>query len=182
MYGLLREKTEEEPISLRDFYESYGDFLYGVAYKMLHSKEAAEDAVQTLFLRLLSKKETPTDTSHFISLAVVILKNCCIDKLRKSRRKLFSLDDDYTRDLPALDQPIDIQAEQKNVYALMKEAVRALPEEARQVFTMKYVLSMSYDEIAEQCHLSNSKISGILRRARSKIKKTMERDLEGEIL
>jgi RNA polymerase sigma-70 factor (ECF subfamily) len=182
MYGLLRENLAEDPLSLRDFYEKNGDFFYGVAYKMLRSKEAAEDAVQTLFLKLLADKEIPYDEAHFISRAVVILKNCCIDKMRKGRKNLFSLDEDYTRDLPALDQPIDVLAEQKNIYALMNEAIKALPEETRTVFEMKYILDMSYDEIAQKRHLSNSKINGILRRARSKIKKTMERDLEGEVL
>jgi RNA polymerase sigma factor (sigma-70 family) len=58
----------------------------------------------------------------------------------------------------------------------MKEAVAKLPERYRLVFEMKYVLEMSYDDIARKLQISNAKIGGMLRRSRAKIRESMEKD------
>jgi RNA polymerase sigma-70 factor (ECF subfamily) len=176
MYASL-EVPAEEPFTLKGFYEKYSDFFYSLAKKKLGSKEAAEDAVQTLFLKLISEKEklSELDESRSVSYAAVILKNHCVDKLRR-RRFFLSLDDENTQDLASDELPIEFVAERGNTYALMKEAVSELPERFRLVFEMKYILEMSYDDIARKLNISNAKIGGILRRSRAKIRESMEKD------
>jgi RNA polymerase sigma-70 factor (ECF subfamily) len=180
MYASLKAE-EEEALTLRSVYEQNSGMLYGFAFRILHSKEAAEDAVETLFLRLLSERDYlfSLDEGQRTARLIVSVKNIAFDILRKNKHNAFSLDDEYLRDLPSGDLPIEFVAERQNTYALMKKAIAELPEAYRTIFEMKYVLGMSYAEIGEKMHISRFKISGILRRSRARIKKSME---EGENL
>ncbi|MDR0992004.1 MAG: sigma-70 family RNA polymerase sigma factor [Ruminococcus sp.] len=179
MYASLK-REEEETLTLRAVYEQNAGLLYNFAFRILHSKEAAEDAVETLFLRLLSERDSlfAFDEPQRTARLVVSVKNIAFDILRKNKHNAFSLDDEYLKKLPSGDLPIDFVAERQNTYALMKKAVSELPESYRTVFEMKYVLGMSYAEIGERLHISRGKINGILRRSRARIKKSME---EGEV-
>jgi RNA polymerase sigma-70 factor (ECF subfamily) len=180
MYALKEAEEATNALndrSLRSVYEKHAGLLYGFAFGILHSREAAEDAVETLFLRLLTERQLLSFSEpHLTARLVVSIKNIAYDILRKNKHNAFSLDDEYSPDLPSGDEPIEFVSERQNTYELMKKAVAELPDTYRMVFEMKYVSEMSYAEIGERLHLSRGKINGILRRSRARIRKSMRED------
>ena len=57
-------QTDEQRNTLSDFYQTYKNRFYAIAYSKLHDRNLAEDAVQEAFSRIASKPETFFSLSH----------------------------------------------------------------------------------------------------------------------
>ena len=64
---------------------SIGRKLYGYAYRILREKEGSEDAVQEVFVRLWKMNAKLDEYDSVEALAVTMVKNYCIDQLRKQK-------------------------------------------------------------------------------------------------
>jgi len=57
--------------------------LYSLAYRMLHSREEAEDAVQEVYLKLWKMRDQLSEYKHVEGLAFRMTSNHCLDVLRR---------------------------------------------------------------------------------------------------
>ncbi len=64
---------------------SSGRKLYGHAYRILGDKEGSEDAVQEVFVRMWKMKMKLDEYESVEALAVTMVRNYCIDQVRKRR-------------------------------------------------------------------------------------------------
>ena len=68
-----------------EFKEKYlplGEPLYRVAFYMLESGADAEDAVQDLFVRLWSSRDSLDSVRNPKAYCITMLRNICIDRMR----------------------------------------------------------------------------------------------------
>ena len=77
-------QTDEQRNTLSDFYQTYKNRFYAIAYSKLHDRNLAEDAVQEAFSRIASKPETFFSLSHnkMIAYTDVIIRNVSVDMFR----------------------------------------------------------------------------------------------------
>ena len=78
-------ETEQERHKLAELYEANKAVLLRYALTVTNSREMAEDAVHNAFLSVIKHKETLLALSNedFRIRAIVIVKNKCVDLLRK---------------------------------------------------------------------------------------------------
>lgn len=94
LIDLLREDRRQ---AIKPILDKYGDALYGVVLRIVHSREIAEDVMQDTFVKVW-KNAASYDRSkgRLFTWLVNIARNTAIDKIRtvkfKENRKTVSLD------------------------------------------------------------------------------------------
>ena len=155
---------------------SHQNALYSLALRMLGSREAAEDATQEAFIRAYRRLETFRG-GNFRSWLFSIVANVSRDELRRrTRRPQLSLD--YARDDPdradldpADSDPLpEARAEQADLRRVLEAALRALPDEWRELVVLVDVGGLAYDEAARATGLPVGTVKSRLSRARGRLR------------
>lgn len=140
------------------------DKLHHIALKYLGSDEDAKDALQDTWLKLRSKGEVET-TNEARNKLVTVLRNVCIDHLRKAR------------EIP-IDVTVDIQAYRMdeedigNLEQLLQEGLTPLQKE---IFNLVTHEGFDYNEIAKQLSMSVEAVRMNMSRTRKKIRENYKR-------
>lgn len=152
-----------------DIYLPLTDGFYRVAYYILESEQDARDAVQDLFIKLWNSRDTLDSVHNPMGYGIRLLKNLCIDRIRKESRLARA---DLSEDVPADDTADGPQAAKEQAERLMR-AVRKLPERQRAVLEMKLLRGMSNEQISKETGMSNLAVRVMISRARTKIKEAL---------
>ena len=151
------------------FHKDYlplAETLYRIAYYMLESEAEAQDAVQEVYLKLWESRAELSEVRMPKAYCIRMLKNICMDRIRRAR--LLS----YPSQLPEIESvaPGDDTIDRKTRLNKVLEAVKALPERQRQVFILRTMENLSYEEISKRTGLNYLTCRVLLSQARSKIK------------
>ncbi len=147
--------------------EAYQTPVYNLAYRMLGNAQEAEDAAQEAFIRAYTRLRTYDPTRKFASWLLSIASHYCIDRLRRRRFNLISLEE-----LPPWQGVVSdrLQPEERLIENQKRDAVQALlaalPPHYRASVILHYWYDFSYKEIAEMMDLTESAIKSRLHRAR----------------
>ncbi|MBR0110511.1 MAG: sigma-70 family RNA polymerase sigma factor [Bacteroidales bacterium] len=146
-------------------YLSLAPTLYKVAFYILESEEEARDAVQDAFVKLWNDRETLGDVNSPKAYAIRLVKNLCIDRIRRQRLE-------FPEELPERVSPEgqDDEIDQKERLNMVMEAIKSLPDRQREILWLRTVENLSYDEISERLGMTPLTLRVLLSRARSKIK------------
>lgn len=81
-------KTEPQRNELSEFYNTYSDRFYAIAYSKVHNKQDAEDAVVEAFSRIATAPERFFKISAHKRVAYVdvIVRNVAVDMFRKKNK------------------------------------------------------------------------------------------------
>ena len=152
------------------FHKEYlplADTLYRIAWYILESDAEAEDAVQELYLKLWESRDSLQGIRLPRAYAIRMLRNLCVDRLRKARHETYPEELPQTQYAPAPDDVLDAKTRLDKVL----EAVKSLPERQRTVLILRTVEGLSYEEIADRTGMNGLTCRVLLSQARSKIKK-----------
>ena len=144
----------------------YHQKLYRIAYRIVQDGANAEDIVQETFIKLWNKRGDMQDIENTEAFSIIILRNTCLDHLRKTKNDYHT---NYDTDIPetaSLVRQIEIQDEAERV----KKLINKLPEQQRQVMIMKHWDGYSDEEIEQITGISPGNIRVILSRARKTIR------------
>jgi RNA polymerase sigma-70 factor, ECF subfamily len=122
----------------------YRDRYARYAARMLGSVDAAEDAVQDAFVRAYDRLAECRDPDKFVGWFFLILRNRCFAERRKSRT---SVPLEAAGAVAAADRPDGAVETAERRQALQRALLELTPEQ-REVFVLKHVEGLSYDEIA----------------------------------
>lgn len=124
----------------------YTTLLLGVALKYLKDKVQAEDAVQQVFLKALTKMPKE-EIQNFKGWLYILMRNHCLQLLRD---KLPHSDESALAGLAA--SPIDEEELKLHEYTLQQltVAMNTLNEEQRVALTLFYLKRLSYEQIILQ--------------------------------
>ncbi|HXF96922.1 MAG TPA: sigma-70 family RNA polymerase sigma factor [Gemmatimonadales bacterium] len=124
----------------------YRDRYARYAARMLGSLDAAEDAVQDAFVRAFDQLRQCRDPENFAGWFFLILRNRCYAERRRRSREGPRVDE-LAGALEAPDHP-DGAVERAERRRILQEALLKLTPDQREVFVLKHLEGMSYDEIA----------------------------------
>jgi len=151
---------EETDMTERDFTaaaERYLDMVYRIALNW-HPADA-EDAAQTVMLRLWQSQATFADEDHLRRWLVRVTLNVCKDMARSPwKRRVVSLE--------ACREPVFSDPARQSLY----QEVMALPVKYRLPLYLYYYEGYSAAEVGELLHLNVSTVQTRLARARAKLK------------
>ncbi|MEI7847860.1 MAG: sigma-70 family RNA polymerase sigma factor [Chloroflexota bacterium] len=149
--------------------------VFNMCYRMLSESESAEDAAQESFLRAYQNLSRFDRQRPFATWLLSIAAHYCIDRLRKKRFVVFSIDaepddDDAPIELPdtgALNPENELvrREEQEKI----QTALQGLDATDRAAIILRYWYDFSEVEIAESLKLTVSAVKSRLHRARKSV-------------
>jgi len=140
--------------------------LHFIAMKYLNSDAAAEDALQDTWLKLKTNDNVETSVEAKRKL-VVVLRNVCIDHLRKNR--------EISIDSIPVNITLGYQEEVENINNLEKILLECLTPLQRQIFCLITHEGYDYEQIAESLSMSVEAVRMNLSRTRKKIRETYKK-------
>ena len=144
-------------------YAQYGAMLFRLALSQVGTKEAAEDVVQEVFIKRMSRKDFRDEEQEKRWLIRVTVNECHSLWRKEGRAKEVSL----SGCLPA--------AEISQAERLQTEAMLASMEpETRLIFHLHYYEGYSLNEISEMLGWSMSKVKMRLKRGRDRLRLSWE--------
>jgi RNA polymerase sigma-70 factor (ECF subfamily) len=150
--------TREE---FNDHVRAMSQMLYGFAWRMLGRQDEAEDAVQEVFVRMWNMGEKLDKYDSIDALAITMIRNFCIDQIRK---KKFIAEGSVPDSETAL-TPAEL-LENAETGLILTRIIENLPDNYRQVLKKHDVEGYSYEQIAEETGQNINTIRVNLSRAR----------------
>ena len=135
------------------FFEFYPS-LCVFATKYIDSQEAAEDIVQTAFLKLWKNRKKIVIESSFRNFLLTIVRNGCLDYLRKEDVKNRYMRKEIDTTLPSLEEIYTLNELEEKI----ENALKKLHPHVRNTFVMNRFEKMTYKEISQKMNLSHKTI------------------------
>jgi len=140
--------------ALGRFFERYFDLVFGIALRLLGSREAAEDLTQEVFFKVQRAADQIDPRRDPAPWLTTIVYNACRDVWRsrgyRLARRSASLDADPAAALrlasPALDPEREHLARERE--RLVQEALDRLPEALRAAIVLHDYQGLGHDEVA----------------------------------
>jgi RNA polymerase sigma-70 factor (ECF subfamily) len=155
--------------------EMYQNPVYNLCYRMLGEAGEAEDAAQESFWKAFRGLHQYDPNRSFKTWLFSIASHHCIDRIRRRRLKLTSLEElmpwEEKPDSSPGPEAITVQHEKEIVIENLLAQLRP-PDRAAVV--LRYWYDMSYDEIAETLALTVSAVKSRLHRARRELAVQMQ--------
>lgn len=143
-------------ISLQEFedmFKSQYNILCGFANKYLEDLDAAEETVQSIFVKFWESRSTVTITGSLKSYLFTAVKNNCLNQL-----KHYKIRDDYKehnkRELDLNETSIGDQLETTELEEKIRASIENLPEGRKKIFILSRYEGLKYKEIAEKLNVS----------------------------
>jgi len=164
----VNEEAGMKEAEIADMYHRHIDTIYKVCFMLLRDRSDTEDAVQTVFMKLMQSRKTFSDHEHEKAWLIRTAQNYCKNVLfHWWRRKKVSAD--------RLPEPaIPIREDLQEVWRLALD----LPAKYKTVVYLFYYEGYSSKEIARMLEINESTIRSRLRTARHLLKLNLE--TEGE--
>ena len=170
---LIDNETDQN--RFMELYNLYYRLLLYIAFEYLHDMGKAEDATQEAFLSIAKNIKKINGTGNKSkNLCVIILKNKCIDILRKEKTLIENIDD-YDFADPNPDQ-LDLLLQKESVEELMG-ALDKISERRKMLLQLKYFHDYSQKEIAELLGISTKTVNTELFRAKKNLQHILKGDL-----
>ncbi|MEO8357331.1 MAG: sigma-70 family RNA polymerase sigma factor [Chloroflexota bacterium] len=151
--------------------EEHQTHVYNLCYRMLGEPEAAEDAAQESFLRAYQNLHKFDQSRPFTTWLLSIAAHYCIDRLRRRKLSVFSLDEEnddgttYEVADPASPDP-EVESVKRETHDRLHILLKGLDETDRAAVIMRYWYDYSEIEIAESLKLTVSAVKSRLHRSR----------------
>lgn len=153
----------------------YSGKFYGYSCKILGDKDEAQDAVQDLYLKLWSLRNSFSTINNIEAFATTIIRNLCIDRLKKIKN--FTLQSDSYKEHRLSDDSFSDSNYEEDIQAkvdLVRKAINKLPEIQQKVFIMRDFEEKEFEEISIELNLTPENSRVILSRARKRVRELIE--------
>ena len=140
--------------------------LYRVAFFILESEDDAMDAVQDLYLKLLSSPDALETVRNPKAYCITLMRNICLDRVRKASRR----PETEVMEVVSDESPADERVSDRQRIKDICQKLSSLPERERTVLRMKVFEDLSYDEIQKRTGIGYLSLRVLLSNARRKLR------------
>ncbi|MDI5887250.1 RNA polymerase sigma factor [Flavobacterium yafengii] len=173
---LLNLLKEDDQLAFTEIFERYSKILVNHAYKMLGNRDEANDVVQEVFLSIWNKRYELTLTGSLSSYLYKATKNRILNHI--AHEKVVSRYADSISNFIENSYVLaDSNLREKELEAIIAREIALLPEKMREVFLLRKVEELSYDEIALQLNITDKtakqQVYNSLKILRGKLKSLM---------
>jgi RNA polymerase sigma-70 factor (ECF subfamily) len=144
------------PIDLQDIEKLFKENhkrLCNVVNRIINNREAAEDVVQEMFIKLWRKKDELTIESSLKGYLFKMASHAAINYLETNKR--FKLNEEITdRNSSELVVNESNYLEGKELADKIEQAIKNLPPKCKAIFLLSRYEGMKYQEIADHLNLS----------------------------
>ncbi len=168
VHAVLAGDVEQYAVLVHRYRDRYARF----AARMLGSLDAAEDAVQDALVRAFDQLAQCREPDKFAGWLFLILRNRCFAERRRQTREGRGLED---RDeaVAEPDRP-DGNVEQVERTRALEQALVKLTPEQREVFVLKHVEGLAYEEIATMTGATVASLKMRMHRAYDRLRELLK--------
>lgn len=148
--------------------------LYTFLFRLLHSKEDAEEIVQETFVKIWGKREEFIEGYPFDSFLFTIAKNAFLNLNRKKVNRIV-----FENHLEFLNE---ISGEKTDDYVIFKETrdiinhiIEGLPAKRKEIFILRRIEGLPRQEIADKLGLSVMTVDSQLMKANKYLKEELKK-------
>jgi RNA polymerase sigma-70 factor (ECF subfamily) len=162
-----------------EIYDRYSGRIYNFAFRFLKNAEAAEDAVQEVFVKMMRHANQFNGDAKLSTWLFSITANWCRDYLRKADNK----NKESADVLVSLPTPSELapdrNLERRENEQLVRRALDSLTTEQREAILLSRYQGLSYAEIAQIAGCSEGAVKTRVFRAMETLKKTLAGEARG---
>ena len=175
-YTVFEEKSMKLDGKLVQLYEIYYHNLWYVALGYLKDAQLAEDMVQETFIKVAEKPGSVQEvdskmTKYFL---ITILRNKCIDYIRKTKRSPETSLEDWEACSDYGDIPLT-HVLRKESMSELNQIIDSLDEAYRDPLKYRYIEGLSNQEIAQRTHMSTNLVAVRINRAKKMLRSRIDR-------
>ncbi len=171
---------EVEKVSLMDRFNrllaDYQDRVYNQVYRMLGSREDAEEATQDIFLKIYHNFEDFRGESKISTWIYRITSNECISRLRRKQLSITSIDEPFNESgisladvLPALNADPAALLESAETGETIRSGIQLLPARWAMAISLYHFDDLSYSEIADVMEIPTATVATYISRGRKQL-------------
>jgi len=141
--------------------------LFRFAKRFLENNPEAEDVVQEVFIKLWEKRDRLDEYRSVEALAMVSVKNMCLDKLKSKKYPVENMEDHkkFIENLP--EEPVFDYSDEIN---RIRMAMRYLPRPQQMILHLRDIEGYDYESIAELMDMNENAVRVSISRARKRIR------------
>jgi len=182
---LIRRLRDRDEAAFREMVSTYQQQVFNLVFRMLGSREEAEDLAQEVFVTVFKSIDGFRGDSKFSTWLYRITANHCKNRFKYLARRQFHsaepLDDLSERNAAGRDggpamalqarisEPDEVLAG-KRLEAAVQRAIADLEDEHRLLIILRDIQGLSYQEIAAIAQLAEGTVKSRLHRARLALK------------
>lgn len=158
--------------------------VFSFILRYVRDRAAAEDLMQETFLRLIRAADSYEKSAKFTTFLFTIARNLCVDASRRGKhRQATSLDAPVhgsEDQVPLVERIADGQKAadgrvlDQELGDRLKKAIEELPDEQREIFLLREVSDLQFNEIAEIVGISENTVKSRMRYALEKLRESLE--------
>jgi RNA polymerase sigma-70 factor (family 1) len=170
--------SQGDPRAFTMIYTHYYSWLFFSAFKYIKSQENAEDILANTFQKLWEDRERFSSVKNLEGYALIMIRNACIDFLRRERLKS-RIEHDLTRQMETeAEESFARNRIRAEVIDFVKKEIDKLSPKYKTVFRLSFVEGLKNEEIATQLEISNQLVRVIKSRIHKLLKvKFVEKSL-----
>jgi RNA polymerase sigma-70 factor (family 1) len=150
---LVSELKNGNEKAFRQLFDLYYQDIYGYSVSLLKSKEAAEENVQDVFMKVWQHRENLNPDQSFKAYIFTIARNQAFNTLNKAANDLALKEAVFYESQKSHDYG-DYSIREADCKKLRKQAMKQLPPKRKQIFKMSRKKGMSYEEISQELGIS----------------------------
>lgn len=153
--------------------------VYTKVYLMVKNKDAAEDIFQDTFIKVINtlKKGKYNEEGKFLPWVMRIAHNLTIDYFRKNKKMPMVRSDERYDVFSSIKQNelnVEDQIVKDQILGNVKQLIKELPQEQKEVVLMRIYYKMSFKEISETLDISINTALGRMRYALINLRKIVD--------
>lgn len=173
MTAPMREAAIPIPTDdLERLFQAHNGLVFRTAYRITGNASDAEDALQTVFLRLAGQDSSTLVVEKSASYLRRAAINAALDVIRaRHAGDREPLDDAY---------PDPVRGDRHELEDCLRRSLACLTPAAAEMFALRFLEGHSYNEIAKMLGTSRVRVGVTLHRARRRLQIEIRRYLEGK--
>ncbi|MFN4083513.1 MAG: RNA polymerase sigma factor [Bacteroidia bacterium] len=170
---LYQQGTEN---ALNELIKRHKRAIFTAIYLLVKDRYLAEDIFQETFIKIINtlKSGNYNEEGKFVGWAVRVGRNLTIDYIRKQKRDVTITDsegNDIFTYLVIAEENVQDKMIKNQTFRELKDLVRMLPQEQREVVMLRHWGNLSFKEIAEITGVSINTSLGRMRYALANLRK-----------
>ena len=169
---LLEALRDGDHEAYKTVYLHYRGPIENFLYKLLRSREEAEEIAQHVFMTLWERRAELDPSKNIRTLLYTIARNAVVNLFKRQRvfEKYQKMQDSGEQDLLTGEDLLIAQEKE----LLIELAVKNMPPMRRKIFEMSRQQNLSHEEIAQHLDTSKHNVANHLSQAMKKIKRTIK--------
>lgn len=153
--------------------QRYTMLLLGVCMKYLKNEEAAKDAVQQVFLKVIHELQRYR-VQYFKSWLYMIARNHCLMQLRKRGEKYM---DNMNENIVADEMSLSREQEKEQLLSLIEISLTELSGEQQTCIKLFYIDKKSYQQVSEATGFNQMQVKSYIQNGKRNLKILVEKKL-----